>query len=205
MKKELMDLFKEYSEKVESVVNQEVNEEELFEEVLPAGTVVKSKFSGKPYVLIGRLKEKDCETFGKAYSIDAGREGMWIGDKQRKRRLPDAKGDTRRYNPKRNRAMRQAPNARIQGLAAMQTKATTIRLYEECQRRGWRLLLNIHDEVGILMPENSTESDFRKFNEIMTQTYLVDGVENGTDIEIQKRWGDSVSLDAFLAGERPKL
>jgi len=39
----------------------------------------------------------------------------------------------------------------------------------------------------------------------MTQTYLIDGVENGSDIEIQRRWGDSVTLEEFLSGERPEL
>src|SRR5699024_1924096 len=151
-------------------------------------------------------KYRKIDAFIKRTQAFANKYGyVWIGDKARKRRLPDARGNVRQYDPKRNRAMRQGPNAKIQGLAAIQTKTTLIRLHKECKRRGWRLWATIHDEMIILMPEDSTREDFEKFNEIMTQTYKVDGVDNGSDIEIQRRWGDSVTLDAFLAGERPTL
>lgn len=131
---------------------------------------------------------------------------VWIGDKQRKRRLPDAKGNRRRYDPRRNRAMRQGPNARIQGKAAIQTKVTMIKLHEVAKERGWKLWAPVHDELILLMPETVTEKDFRILNEVMTQSYLLNSVENGTDIEIQRRWSDSITLDEFLSGkEVPKL
>src|SRR5690625_4675688 len=152
-------------------------------------------------------KYRKIDAFIKEAQAFANKNGfVWIGDKKRKRRLPDAKGNLKRYDPKRNRAMRQGPNAKIQGLAAIQTKTTLIRLHEECKRRGWRLWATIHDEIIILMPEDSTREDFEKFNEIMTQTYLIDGVDNGSDIELQRRWGDSISLEDYLAGkEVPNL
>lgn len=125
---------------------------------------------------------------------------VWIGDKVRKRRLPDAKGSLRRYDPKRNRAMRQGPNARIQGLAAIQTKVTLIRLKEEADKRGWVVWSVIHDEILVLMPMDADEEDFRKLDEIMTQSYLIDGVDNATDIEVQKRWSNAISVDEFLRG-----
>lgn len=152
-------------------------------------------------------KYRKIDAFIKETQAFANKNGfVWIGDKKRKRRLPDARGNLKRYDPKRNRAMRQGPNAKIQGLAAIQTKTTIIRLHEECKRRGWRLWATIHDEIILLMPEDSTREDFEKFNEIMTQTYLIDGVDNGSDIEIQRRWGDSISLEDYLAGkEVPNL
>lgn len=138
---------------------------------------------------------KETQAFANKYGY------VWIGDKQRKRRLPDAKGNVRRYDPKRNRAMRQGPNARIQGLAAIQTKVTMLRLSDVAKERGWRLWGAIHDELLVLMPETAVEEDFRILNEVMTRSFLVDGVDNATDIEIQKRWGVSITLDEFLAGK----
>src|SRR5690625_355745 len=52
-------------------------------------------------------KYRKIDAFIKETQSYANRNGyVWIGDKQRKRRLPEAKGDMRRYDPKRNRAMR---------------------------------------------------------------------------------------------------
>lgn len=143
---------------------------------------------------------KETQTFANKFGY------VWIGDKQRKRRLPDAKGNVRRYDPKRNRAMRQGPNARIQGLAAIQTKMTMIRLADVAKDRGWRIWGVVHDEVLVLMPETADGEDFRILDEIMTQTFPIDNVENATDIEVQRRWGVSITAGEFLNGkEVPKL
>lgn len=152
-------------------------------------------------------KYRKIDAFIKETQAFANKNGfVWIGDKQRKRRLPDAKGNTRRYDPKRNRAMRQGPNARIQGLAAIQTKVTLAKLDKVVRQRGWKHFGAIHDEILVLMPDTATEEDFRILNEVMTQSFLIDGVDNGTDIEIQRRWSDSITLDEFLSGkEVPKL
>lgn len=127
---------------------------------------------------------------------------VWIGDKERKRRLPEARKRTAfgKYDPEKGRALRQAPNARIQGLAAIQTKRTFNLLADECKKRGWILYYTIHDEIAVLMPEGFTREDVDKFDEIMTQTYLLDGVENKTDIEIQKVWSDITKVDDYFEG-----
>lgn len=145
---------------------------------------------------------RKIDAFIKRTQAFANKNGyVWIGDKQRKRRLPDARGNMKRYDPKRNRAMRQGPNARIQGLAAIQTKVTMIRLAEECKRRGWRMWGAIHDELLVLMPTTMNEDDIRAFDEIMTQSFTLGKVDNATDIEVQKRWGNSITAEAFLRGE----
>src|SRR5699024_3030162 len=137
----------------------------------------------------------------------ANRNGfVWIGDRQRKRRLPDARGNIRQYDPKRNRAMRQGPNARVQGLAAIQTKMTMLELDKLCKRKGWSMYFTIHDEVGLLVGDDLTEQDIAEIDRVMTQTYLLDGVDNATDVEIQRRWGDSITAEEYLNGkEVPKL
>lgn len=144
---------------------------------------------------------KKIDAFIKRNQDFANKHGyVWVGDNQRKRRLPEAKGDTRRYDPKRNRAMRQSSNAKIQGLASIQTKITMINLHAEAQIRGWKLWSTTHDEIQLLMPTSMGEDDMRKLDEIMTQSMLVEGVENKTDIEVQKRWANSISAEEFLRG-----
>ena len=152
-------------------------------------------------------KYRKIDAFIKETQAFANKNGfVWIGDKQRKRRLPEAKGNLRQYDPKRNRAMRQGPNARIQGLAAIQTKITLVELDKVVKERGWKHFGAIHDEILVLIPDTATEEDFRILNEVMTQSFTIAGVENGTDIEIQRRWSDSISLDEYLGGkEVPKL
>lgn len=152
-------------------------------------------------------KYRKIDAFIKRTQAFANKYGyVWIGDKARKRRLPDARGNVRQYDPKRNRAMRQGPNARIQGLAAIQTKTTLIALDKVAKERGWKHFGAIHDEILVLMPESASEEDFRLLNEVMTQTYLLEGVENGTDVEIQKRWSQSIPIEEYLKGkEIPEL
>ena len=152
-------------------------------------------------------KYRKIDTFIKETQAYANRNGyVWIGDKQRKRRLPEAKGDMRRYDPKRNRAMRQGPNARIQGLAAIQTKVTMLNIDKVAKERGWKLFFTIHDEIGVLIPTDAPIDDYYELQRIMTESHLLDGVANGSDIEVQRRWSDSITLEEFINGkEVPKL
>lgn len=123
---------------------------------------------------------------------------VWIGDKMRKRRLPAAKSKTRGYDSKRNGAMRQGPNARVQGEAAIQTKKTLIELEDLCKERGWHLWAPIHDEVLTLMPDTFTREDIEAYAEVMTQTYVFGDVLNATDVEVMKRWGEGMTVDAWF-------
>ena len=152
-------------------------------------------------------KYRKIDAFIKETQAYANRNGyVWIGDKQRKRRLPEAKGDMRRYDPKRNRAMRQGPNARIQGLAAIQTKVTMLNIDKVAKERGWKLFFTIHDEIGVLIPTDAPIDDYYELQRIMTESHLLDGVDNGSDIEVQRRWSDSITLEEFINGkEVPKL
>lgn len=153
-------------------------------------------------------KYRKIDAFIKETQAFANKHGfVWIGDKQRKRRLPDAKGDLRRYDPKRNRAMRQGPNGRVQGRAAIQTKETMIAIDAEKEHRGWIIWSTTHDEIQMLMKDDDNLIDnMRRLDELMTQTHLLEGVDNGSDVEIQRRWSDSITMEEFIAGkEVPKL
>lgn len=141
---------------------------------------------------------------------------VWIGDKVRKRRLPEATWERkfipygkwndpafekeRIHNGAISKASRQGPNAKIQGLAAVQTKYTMLEMAKLCEKKGWEIFAPVHDEIILYTDDNLTEEDFVDINKVMTQTFLLDGVDNGTDIEVQRRWGKSITAEDYLKG-----
>ncbi|MBC1631893.1 DNA polymerase I [Listeria welshimeri] len=121
---------------------------------------------------------------------------VWIGKECRKRRLPDAlKGD---YRP-----LLQSTNAPIQGEAAIQTKITMNKMCEmlaEWRQNGrdFKQLATVHDEILIEAPLDITEHERDKLVEVMTQSYLLEGVENESDVEIyMERWGEAIRWQEF--------
>src|SRR5690625_1457068 len=141
---------------------------------------------------------------------------VWIGDKARRRvlfrsrkrpkRIPygkywsDEYEDDRKHNSAISQAMRQAPNAMVQGLAAIQTKVTMIELDKLVKARGWQWFAPIHDEIVLYTTDDLSAEDIAETDRIMTQSYLLDGVDNATDISIQKRWGESITAEEYLQG-----
>ena len=141
---------------------------------------------------------------------------VWADGQKRKRRLPDARlrrkqipygkwndpayEDRRKHNASINRALRQATNARVQGSSSIQTKVTMLRAYEECKKReGWRIWATIHDEIIFEVPETITREEIEVIRDLMVNSYKWgDEVENGTDIEIMRRWGEGVTVDAWF-------
>ncbi|UIJ49780.1 DNA polymerase [Listeria monocytogenes] len=122
---------------------------------------------------------------------------VWIGKECRKRRLPDAlKGD---YRP-----LLQSTNAPIQGEAAIQTKITMNKMCEmlaEWRQNGrdFKQLATVHDEILVEAPLDITEHERGMLVNVMTQSYLLDGVENESDVEIyMERWGEAVRWQEFI-------
>lgn len=126
---------------------------------------------------------------------------VWMDGEKRKRRLPDAKKAGRGYHPEAARAMRQAPNAVIQGTSAIQTKATIIALHELCKRKEWRLWATVHDEMLLLVPSDISREDIGEFRDVMVNTYKFGNVVNKTDIELATVWGEGVSVDKWFANK----
>lgn len=169
------------------------------------------------------IKYRKIGAFIEESQAHAKRHGfIWIGDKQRKRRLPDArkkrkfipygKWNDPKYKEARDlngsimRSMRQAPNARVQGLAAIQTKITMLAMDDLIIRKGWEWFAPIHDELVLYTDDELTREDVAEIDRVMTQTYMLEGVENASDIEIQRRWGDSITAEEYLSGkEVPQL
>ena len=123
---------------------------------------------------------------------------VWMDGQQRKRRLPAAKKKTRGYDPEASRAMRQAGNAVIQGTSAIQTKTTLVRLHEHCKRKGWKIVLTIHDEQVILVPETITREEVAEFEDILVNTYVFGNIPNKTDLEFYQVWGKGIKVDEWF-------
>jgi DNA polymerase I len=147
---------------------------------------------------------------------------VWADKKARKRRLPDAKlkrkkipfgkwkdpkfEEQRKHNGKIGRAERQGTNARVQGSSSIQTKVTMIKAHEECEKReGWSLWGSIHDELIFEIPEEFEREDIEVIRDIMLYSYQWgDVIPNGTDIEVMRRWGEGVTVDAWFAEKSKK-
>lgn len=154
------------------------------------------------------------KTFAQRYGY------VWMDKKQRKRRLPEATNmkydipygkynepeyeKERLHNSSVNRALRQAPNAVVQGSSAIQTKVTILALSELCRsRNGWNLWATVHDEVLLEIPEDFTKEDIADIERVMVETYpWGDQVKNATDIEIQTRWGEGMTPEDWFKNKR---
>lgn len=123
---------------------------------------------------------------------------VWMDKQQRKRRLPEAKRKTRGYDPEVSRALRQGPNAIIQGTSAIQSKTTIIEAHNFVKRKGWALWCTVHDELLVLAPEDFTREDLAEFEEIMLNSYVFGNVPNKTDIEIMTTWGSGIKPDEWF-------
>jgi DNA polymerase-1 len=129
---------------------------------------------------------------------------VWTDKQARKRRLPDAKLKLKGWGDpnfsKKNRALRQATNARVQGSSSIQTKVTMLRAYEYCKNKpGWSLWSSVHDELIFEVPEDFTVAEAEDIRDIMVNSYRWgDVVPNGTDIEVSRRWGEGVPVSEWF-------
>lgn len=107
----------------------------------------------------------------------------------RKRRVPDinSKDKWRRL-----RAERQALNSIIQGSAAIMTKIAMIKVDELCKRKGWQLVLTVHDEIGAYAPDTITPEDVAEFENCML-TAIEISVPSKSDLEAARIWGGGVA------------
>lgn len=123
---------------------------------------------------------------------------VWMDKQQRKRRLPVAKRKTNGYDWEVAAALRQGPNAEIQGTSAIQSKKTLVNLHKLCKERGWKLWCTVHDEILVLMPIDFTMDDIKAFEDVMLHSYTFGDIPNKTDIEISLRWGEGVSVSEWF-------
>lgn len=65
--------------------------------------------------------------------------------------------------------------------------------------RDFKQLATVHDEILVEAPLDITEHERDQLVNVMTQSYLLDGVENESDVEIyMERWGEAVRWQEFI-------
>lgn len=124
---------------------------------------------------------------------------VYLDKNQRKRRVPAAMKRTRGYDGEKAYALRQSVNSKPQGSSAIQTKVTMIGLHGLCKRKGWKLWVTVHDEVLLLVPEDITDAEVSEFEEVMLYSYKFGSVDNKTDIELGRCWGEMKSRKEWFA------
>jgi DNA polymerase I len=135
---------------------------------------------------------------------------VWTDKQARKRRLPDGKLKLKGWGDanfgKKNRALRQGTNARVQGSSSIQTKVTMLRAHEYCANKpGWALWATVHDELIFEVQEDFTQEEAQDILNIMLNSYRWgDVVPNGTDIEVMTRWGEGVPVDKWFQSRNTK-
>jgi len=93
----------------------------------------------------------------------------------RRRRLPELKAPRDTYEGRKlvSYAERQAINAIIQGSAADVNKMAMVRAFRRIQRAGklgsWKVLLTVHDEIVLEVPERDTDAGIAMLRESMEQ------------------------------------
>ena len=150
-------------------------------------TLEAQKFIDDFYAKYTRVKQWQAELV--RYAHHNGFVRMLEG---RKRRVPEinSRDEWEVY-----RAERQVKNSVIQGSAAIQTKRTMLNLDAWCEENeGFSLALQVHDEVGVYVPDTVTPEQVREFERIMLDSVKLD-VPNKTDIEAAYTWGDGVAWD----------
>jgi len=87
-------------------------------------------------------------------------------------------------------ARRQCVNSRIQGSAADQTKLAMILIGNDKQLKdlGFRLLLQVHDELIGECPEENAKEVSERFSALMVEAAKDLKVPSKCDVEISKRW-----------------
>ena len=95
-------------------------------------------------------------------------------------------------------ARRQCVNSRIQGSAADQTKLAMILIGNDKQLKdlGFRLLLQVHDELIGECPEENAKEVSERFSALMVEAANDLKVPSKCDVEISKRWyGTTLQID----------
>ena len=106
----------------------------------------------------------------------------------RRRRLPDLKSND---DMERSRAERQAVNAVVQGSAADICKQAMLDIYDLLKGTGASLLVQVHDELVVSMPEDLIEEITPRFMEAMGHGRIIDGVPLLVSCDSAYSWAEA--------------
>jgi DNA polymerase-1 len=109
----------------------------------------------------------------------------------RRRYFPELQTTRRAYAGRRAAAERQAINAPIQGTAADILKIAMIHLAHELETRELqsRMVLQVHDEVVLEVPEDELDHAVRIVRQVMENAYEL-SVQLKVDVEVGENWLD---------------
>lgn len=106
----------------------------------------------------------------------------------RRRRLPELNSND---DMLRSRAERQAVNAVVQGSAADICKEAMLSIHELLKGTGASLLVQVHDELVVAVPEEIIEELTPKFMEAMGHGRIIDGVPLMVSADTAYSWAEA--------------
>ena len=106
----------------------------------------------------------------------------------RRRRLPDLKSND---DMERSRAERQAVNAVVQGSAADICKQAMLDIHDLLKGTGASLLVQVHDELVVSVPEDLIEEITPRFMEAMGHGRIIDGVPLMVSCDSAYSWAEA--------------
>jgi DNA polymerase-1 len=121
--------------------------------------------------------------------IETGRRKGFVSTiAGRRRRLPDL-NDNNDYT--RSRAERQAVNAVVQGSAADICKEAMVDIAKVLKNTGASLLVQVHDELVVAVPDDIIEDLTPKFMEAMGHGRIVSGVPLVVSADTAYSWAEA--------------
>ena len=106
----------------------------------------------------------------------------------RRRRLPDLKSND---DMERSRAERQAVNAVVQGSAADICKQAMLDIHDLLKDTGASLLVQVHDELVVSVPEDIIDEITPRFMEAMGHGRIIDGVPLMVSCDSAYSWAEA--------------
>ena len=121
--------------------------------------------------------------------IQTGRNKGFVSTMSgRRRRLPELHSDDDMF---RSRAERQAVNAVVQGSAADICKQAMVDIHRLLVGTGARILVQVHDELVVAVPEDIVEDLQPKFMEAMGHGRVMDGVPLVVSCHTAHSWAEA--------------
>lgn len=121
--------------------------------------------------------------------ISVGRSRGYVSTMSgRRRRLADL-NDSDDYT--RSRAERQAVNAVVQGSAADICKEAMVDIFGLLRNTGAKMLVQVHDELVVSVPDDIVEDITPKFMEAMGHGRIIDGVPLVVSCDVAHSWAEA--------------
>ena len=141
------------------------------------------------YIINRYYEEFSGLTSWKRHVISRGRAYGYVKTLSgRRRRLPDLSSNN---DELRSRAERQAVNAVVQGSAADICKRAMIDISEELRNTDCHMLVQVHDEIVVAVPEDDWEGIMPRFVKAMGDGIVLRGVPLKVSCHVAHNWSEA--------------